>query len=145
LSTIAADVVQELRATDGSRSVEIVIEPALEVSGDPGLLRVVLANLIGNAWKFTSKRAAARIEVRKHLDAEGREVFLVRDNGAGFDPSHAQRLFAPFTRCHTQQEFPGTGIGLATVQRVIHRHGGQIWAESWVDRGATFFFTLPRA
>jgi signal transduction histidine kinase len=144
LSAMAAAVVQELRAGGGERTAEIVIAPSLAASGDPALLRVVLANLLGNAWKFTSKRAAARIELGKHVDAVGREVFFVRDNGAGFDPGYAERLFAPFTRCHSQQEFPGTGIGLASAQRVIHRHGGQIWAESRVDQGASFFFTLPR-
>jgi signal transduction histidine kinase len=145
LSSLAAEIAQELRATGGARIVEIIIPPHLVVSGDPGLLRVVLANLLGNAWKFTSKRPAARIEMGRHVEVTGREVFSVRDNGAGFDPSFTERLFAPFTRCHTQQDFPGTGIGLATVQRVIHRHGGEIWAESKPDQGASFFFTLPRA
>jgi signal transduction histidine kinase/CheY-like chemotaxis protein len=145
LSAIAVEVIQELRATADSRTVEVIIAPRLFVSGDPGLLRVVLANLLGNAWKFTSKRPAARIELGMQSGAGGNEVYYVRDNGAGFDPNHASRLFAPFSRCHTQQEFPGTGIGLATVQRVIHRHGGQIWAESRLGKGASFLFTLPRA
>jgi light-regulated signal transduction histidine kinase (bacteriophytochrome) len=143
LTMIATEVIDELRATGAPRSADIVIAPRLLANGDPGLLRVVLANLLGNAWKFTSKKAMARIELGMKHDAE-KEVYFVRDNGAGFDPGFADRMFSPFSRCHSQQEFPGTGIGLATVQRVIHRHGGQIWAESQVDRGATFYFTLPR-
>jgi signal transduction histidine kinase len=143
LTMIATEVMDELRASGSPRSAHIIIAPRLLVSGDPGLLRVVLWNLLGNAWKFTSKKATARIELGMKLDA-GKEICFVRDNGAGFDPGFADRMFSPFSRCHSQQEFPGTGIGLATVRRVIHRHGGQIWAESQVNRGATFYFTLPR-
>jgi len=102
----------------------------------------VLENLLGNAWKFTGKRSGAKIEVGCHgTDAE--PVFYVRDNGAGFDADYASRLFAPFQRLHKQSEFKGTGIGLATVRRIITRHGGKVWAEGSVDKGATFRFTLP--
>jgi light-regulated signal transduction histidine kinase (bacteriophytochrome) len=143
LTMIATEVIDELRATGAPRSADIIIAPRLLANGDPGLLRVVLSNLLGNAWKFTSKKPTARIELAMKHDAEKKEIYFVRDNGAGFDPGFAERMFSPFSRCHSQQEFPGTGIGLATVQRVIHRHGGQIWADSQVDRGATFYFTLP--
>jgi light-regulated signal transduction histidine kinase (bacteriophytochrome)/CheY-like chemotaxis protein len=145
LTMIATEITDELRASGAPRSADIIIAPRLLTEGDQALLRVVLANLLGNAWKFTSRKAHARIELGVRLDAERNEVYFVRDNGAGFDPGFADRLFSPFSRCHSQQEFPGTGIGLAAVQRVIHRHGGAVWAESQPDRGATFYFTLPRA
>jgi signal transduction histidine kinase len=103
----------------------------------------VLENLLSNAWKFTSKREHAHIELDTVHGAEGDAVFRVKDNGAGFDPRYATKLFGPFQRCHTQSDFPGTGIGLATVQRIVHRHGGKIWVEAQLDRGASFFFTLP--
>jgi signal transduction histidine kinase len=108
---------------------------------DPGLLRIVLENLIGNAWKFTSKRARGRIEVGV-VPRDGVQAMFVRDNGAGFDGANATNLFAPFRRLHAQSEFEGSGIGLATVQRIIRRHGGRVWGESTVDSGATFYFTL---
>ncbi len=145
LTMIATEIMDELRTSGAPRSADIVIGARLLAHGDPGLLRIALSHLLGNAWKFTSKKATARIELGMKLDAEKKEVYFVRDNGAGFDPGFAERMFSPFSRCHSQQEFPGTGIGLATVQRVIHRHGGRIWAESQVDRGASFCFTLPRA
>ena len=105
------------------------------------LLRAALENLIGNAWKFTSKHPTARIEVGTTVQ-DGRRVFFIRDDGAGFDPAYADKLFKPFSRLHTEGEFPGTGIGLATVQRIVHRHGGRIWAEGAVERGATVYFTV---
>jgi signal transduction histidine kinase len=125
-----------------SKKIETVIADRLIVDGDPGLLRVVLQNLLSNAWKFTSKRELARIEVGSRLDDSGERTYFVRDNGAGFDSANAPNLFGPFQRLHTQAQFPGTGIGLATVQRIVHRHGGRIWAESAVDRGTSFYFTL---
>ena len=141
LSQLARSAIAELQAGQPDRQVEIVIAEAIVADGDEGLLRVVLENLLGNAWKFTSKRADARIEFSM-VKRNGAPVFFVRDNGAGFDMASAGKLFGAFERLHSTDEFEGTGIGLATVQRVIARHGGRIWAESEVDRGASFFFTL---
>jgi signal transduction histidine kinase len=137
LAQVARDVVDELRHADPTRQVDVAIPDHLPANGDPRLVRVVLENLLRNAWKFTSKRAAARIEVGAHDGA-----FFVRDNGAGFDSARARKLFVPFQRMHSDAEFEGTGIGLATAQRVIVRHGGRIWADSTPDHGATFSFTL---
>jgi PAS domain S-box-containing protein len=141
LSALAHAVVDELRRTSPAREVEVVIAPGLEAVGDARLLRVLLENLLGNAWKFTRHHTHARIEfgVTEH---EGRRVFFVRDNGAGFDMAYADRLFTAFQRLHGAHEFEGTGIGLATVQRIVRRHGGELWAEGAVDQGATFYFTL---
>jgi signal transduction histidine kinase len=142
LSGAACAVVAELRRRDPERAAAIEIEPHLEAQADQRLARVVLDNLLGNAWKFTAKTQAPRIEVGAET-REGERVFFVRDNGAGFDMRYVESLFAPFRRLHRQSEFPGTGIGLATVQRVVQRHGGRIWAESREGHGASFFFTLP--
>ncbi|HVZ86300.1 MAG TPA: ATP-binding protein [Polyangia bacterium] len=141
LSTLAAEVAADLRAAQPDRAVAIDIEPGLTAPGDRRLLNVVLVNLLGNAWKFTARTPGARIMVARHPDEP--HAFVVRDNGAGFNMAHASRLFAPFQRFHASDEFAGTGIGLATVQRVVTRHGGRIWAEAAPDRGAAFFFTLP--
>lgn len=141
ISAIAAEVAEDLRRSSPDRKVEVVIHPSMVADGDPRLLRIALENLIGNAWKFSSVRGDARIEVG-HGNADAGEFYFVRDNGAGFDMKHAEKLFAPFQRLHSETEFPGTGIGLATVQRVIRRHGGRIWATGKVDCGATFFFSL---
>jgi light-regulated signal transduction histidine kinase (bacteriophytochrome) len=119
------------------------VADGLRAEGDAHLLAAVLENLLGNAWKFTSQRADARIEVGLSSKNE-QPTYFVRDNGAGFDMAHAGKLFGAFQRMHTTAEFPGSGIGLAIVQRIVRRHGGEIWAESEVNRGATFFFTLAQ-
>ncbi len=141
LSALAHAVAEELQQRDPQRRVEWRIAEGVIVQGDPPLLRVVLENLLGNAWKFTSKREEARIEFGV-LRQDDQPVYYVRDNGAGFDMARVDKLFRPFQRLHTEEEFPGTGIGLATVQRIILRHGGRIWAEGAVGQGATFYFTL---
>jgi DNA-binding response OmpR family regulator len=141
LSALAQVVVAELQHRDPHRTVEIAIAPGLELQGDPGLVRTMLENLIGNAWKFTAKSPAGRIEVGT-VENDGQQAFFVRDNGAGFDPVHASRLFRPFTRLHAVKEFEGTGIGLATVARIVTRHGGRVWAEGSVGKGATIYFAL---
>ena len=142
LSKVAGSVIDNLRATQPERSVEVVIHEGLVVVGDPQLLRSALENLLGNAWKFTGKREGARVELGL-TEKDGERAYFVSDNGAGFEMAYASKLFAPFQRLHSPSAFPGTGIGLATVQRIIHRHGGRIWAESETGKGATFFFTLP--
>ncbi len=141
LSALAEEIVDELRRGQPERSVTVTIEPALKVRGDPRLLRVLLTNLLGNAWKFTGKAADARIEFRQER-TDGQIVYCIRDNGAGFDQQYAGKLFGAFQRLHATTEFEGTGIGLATSQRIVHRHGGRIWAEGEVGRGATFRFRL---
>ena len=142
LSALAQTTFAELEQTQPGRQIECVVEPGLTANADRGLLRIVLANLFGNAWKFTSKRDGAKIEFGRHAAEDG-PAFFVRDNGAGFDAAYADRLFAPFQRLHTESEFAGTGIGLATVRRIITRHGGRVWAEGVVDQGVTIRFTLP--
>jgi PAS domain S-box-containing protein len=141
LSALADEVIEELRKQEPERIVQCAIEPGVIVWGDARLLRVVLDNLIGNAWKFTSKRPEARIEFGRQMQ-DDEPVYFVRDNGAGFDMAYAEKLFGAFQRLHDTSEFPGTGIGLATVQRIIHKHGGRIWAEGAVEQGAIFYFTL---
>jgi signal transduction histidine kinase len=143
LSAIGREVAQRLRDGAPHRAGEIVVAPDLTAQADPGLIRIVLENLLSNAWKFTSKREHAQIELDTVRGAEGGTVFRLKDNGAGFDPRYASKLFGAFQRCHSQSDFPGTGIGLATVQRIVHRHGGKIWVEAQLDRGASFYFTLP--
>jgi PAS domain S-box-containing protein len=142
LTGIVKGIATELKQKDPDRLVDWVIAEGLNVEGDARLLRVVLENLIGNAWKFTAKRPRARIEFGALPQSNGARTYFVRDDGAGFDMSRAEHLFSPFKRLHDQAQFRGTGIGLATVQRVIQRHRGRIWAEGAVDRGATFCFTL---
>jgi len=142
LSVMAAAVIADLRNAAPARRVETVIQPGLVVDADATLLEVILVNLLGNAWKFTSRHGAARIAVGV-TDADGERAFFVRDDGAGFDPGHAEHLFGPFQRLHSTEEFEGDGIGLATVQRLVARHGGRVWAEAEVEKGATFYFTLP--
>ncbi|HZC19561.1 MAG TPA: CHASE domain-containing protein, partial [Rubrobacteraceae bacterium] len=145
LSALAEEVAEGLREARPERAVMFSAQKGLEVWGDPRLLRVALENLIGNAWKFTEKEPEAQIEfgVDEELSRRGRiPVYYVRDNGAGFEMAYADKLFGAFQRLHGPEEFEGTGIGLATVQRVVRRHGGRIWAEGEVGRGATFYFTL---
>jgi signal transduction histidine kinase len=143
LSALAHAIVGRLRETD-DRSVDVRVRPALVAEGDGQLLRIALENLLDNAWKFTRQQPEPRIELGvTHLSGE--PAYFVRDNGAGFDMSYAERLFTPFQRLHLSSEFPGTGIGLATVQRIVNRHGGRIWAEGSVGQGATFLFTLGRS
>jgi signal transduction histidine kinase len=167
LSGLAQAILADLRREQPERRVEIVIAQELDAQGDPRLLRVALENLLSNAWKFTGQQPQARIEFGAlphpsppapppspdaasgegggvaHSAGAGGEVFFVRDNGAGFDMAYADKLFGVFQRLHRAAEFPGTGVGLATVQRIIHRHGGRVWAEGAPGGGATFYFTLP--
>jgi PAS domain S-box-containing protein len=140
LTALAHDVIAELRDIDPLRLVETAVADGLTARGDPHLIRLVLRNLLGNAWKFTGRRDPAVIQVAA-AGADGR-VFVVRDNGAGFDMRYAAKLFDPFQRLHASSDFEGTGIGLAIVHRIVQRHGGRIWAEGEVDAGASFFFTL---
>src|SRR5450830_97287 len=143
MSALATDVAEELARDDPQRDVQLSIEPGMTATGDPQLLRIVLVNLLGNAWKFTSKHEQAHVSVGAVRDPEHGPAFFVRDDGAGFDAKYKEKLFVPFQRLHAQEEFPGTGIGLATIQRAVRRHGGDVWAEGEVDRGATFYFTIP--
>jgi light-regulated signal transduction histidine kinase (bacteriophytochrome) len=141
LSALAQTIIDGLRVAEPSREVEVSISPGLIAEADSRLLQVALENLLGNAWKFTEKEARARIEFAAERGEDG-TVFFVRDNGAGFDMKYADKLFGAFQRLHSTSEFKGTGIGLATVQRIIRRHGGRVWAEGAVEGGATFYFTL---
>jgi light-regulated signal transduction histidine kinase (bacteriophytochrome) len=142
LAAMAEAVVGDLRRTEPARAVDVTIAPDLHAVGDRRLVRIALVNLIGNAWKYTGKTAAPRIEIGR-LAGIAPPTFFVRDNGAGFAMKYAQRLFEPFQRLHGADEFEGTGVGLATVERIVLRHGGRVWAEAAVGEGATFFFTLP--
>lgn len=141
LSGMARTVASELVKGDGERQVEWVIQEGVEGFGDARLLRIVMDNLLGNAWKYTSKHPAARIEFG-YERSNGNSFYFVRDDGAGFDQAYSERLFGAFQRLHGMTDFPGTGVGLATVHRIIHRHGGRVWAKAAVEQGATFFFTL---
>jgi light-regulated signal transduction histidine kinase (bacteriophytochrome) len=142
LSLLAQQIINDLRKADGTRTVSFTAAENLKAMGDSHLLRVALENLLGNAWKFTQKQANAEIEFGATVREDGQTAYYIRDNGAGFDMHYASKLFGAFQRLHAANDFPGTGIGLATVQRIIHRHGGTIWAEGAVDQGATFYFTL---
>jgi light-regulated signal transduction histidine kinase (bacteriophytochrome) len=141
LSSVCSSIAAELRQTEPKRSVDFVITPGLKAQADEHLLRIVLDNLLRNAWKFTEKKSRARIEFGATDETTG--AFFVRDDGAGFDMAYANKLFGVFQRLHSSSEFPGTGVGLATVQRIINRHGGRAWAEGALNQGATFYFTLP--
>jgi signal transduction histidine kinase len=142
LTSMAREILESMHTAEPDRNVEIKVTSGLRVNADERLLRVALENLIGNAWKFTSKTDKACIEIG--VDVVGNEpIFFVKDNGVGFSMEYANKLFGPFQRLHTVEEFPGTGIGLAIVQRIFNRHGGRIWAESKPGEGASFYFTLP--
>jgi signal transduction histidine kinase len=141
ISGMAADIVEEMRTADPGRKVDVSVGESLTVFGDPRLLRILMTNLISNAWKFTSKEAAARVEIGAEI-VDGDTRLFVRDNGVGFDMIYAHKLFGAFQRLHSQSDFPGVGIGLATVRRIVNRHGGRAWAEGAVGEGATFYFVL---
>jgi signal transduction histidine kinase len=142
LSAMAEDIAEKLRGLEPDRQVEFGIQPGMTVRGDEHLLRIALDNLFGNAWKYTSKHPAARIGFGMRGSGKDR-LFFIEDDGAGFDMQYADKLFGAFQRMHTNEEFPGTGVGLATVQRIIRRHGGEIRAESRVEKGSTFYFSIP--
>jgi light-regulated signal transduction histidine kinase (bacteriophytochrome) len=142
LSQLARRIASDLQHGCQERRVEFEIAPDLRVYGDTHLLQVVLENLMNNAWKFTAKQLQSIVTVGQIPSDNGSPIYFVRDNGAGFDMAYVDKLFSPFQRLHGMQDFPGNGIGLATVQRIVHRHGGRVWAEGVIDRGATFYFTL---
>src|SRR5205085_2873710 len=139
LSRLAQEVASQLQAAEPARHVTFSIAPGLSAVGDRSLLRIVLENLLGNAWKFTSKQERSCIEMGANED-RGEQIFFVRDNGPGFDMQYADKLFGVFQRLHRESEFPGTGVGLATVQRIVQRHGGRAWADAQPGKGATFYF-----
>ncbi|MBN2462030.1 MAG: hypothetical protein JXB43_00340 [Dehalococcoidia bacterium] len=141
LSSIADSIAMGLQKAHPERKVKFSIMPGLNANGDPHLLWLVLENLLGNAWKFTEKHQQASIEFGS-TRVDGKQAFFICDDGAGFDMSYVDKMFAPFQRLHSVSEFPGTGIGLATVQRIVHRHGGRVWAKGEIEKGATFYFTL---
>jgi light-regulated signal transduction histidine kinase (bacteriophytochrome) len=141
LSALARDVAEDLRRNEPERRARFVIAEGLSAEGDTGLLRVVMENLLGNAWKFTAREPEALIEFGV-LEQDGEPVYYVRDNGVGFDEGYVEKIFGPFQRLHGEDQFEGTGVGLATVDRIVRRHGGNLWAEGEVGRGATFYFTL---
>jgi signal transduction histidine kinase len=142
LSQLAGYVAEDLRRQSPEREVVLHVQPGLQVLGDPTLLRLVVENLLGNAWKYTGKCRAPEVWFERRPDEP--DTFTVRDNGAGFDMRFADRLFGPFQRLHSASDFQGTGVGLASVRRIVRRHGGEIWAEAEVDRGASFHFSLPQ-
>jgi signal transduction histidine kinase len=142
ISDLARKITGELADVSPTRVVAVTVAPGMVAQGDPPLVRVALENLITNAWKFTSRRELASIEVGQTTGEGMAPVFYVRDNGVGFDPTYADKLFGPFQRLHDATQFPGTGIGLATVRRIVLRHGGRVWAESQPGQGACFYFTL---
>jgi signal transduction histidine kinase len=143
LTAIGSAVAQALREREPQREVTLNIERGMHALGDPVLLRQTLENLLGNAWKFTSRRAGARIAFGQLPPERGMRTYFVRDNGAGFDMSYAGELFKPFHRLHAQRDFAGNGVGLAMVQRIVALHGGKVRAEGEPGKGATFYFTLP--
>jgi len=141
LSDMAQKIVNGLTEDEPKRKMKVMIAPNMTANGDKNLIGLVLQNLLGNAWKYSSKTSEPRIEMGT-LEHNGKQAYFVRDNGVGFDMTYADKLFKPFQRLHKATEFSGTGIGLATVQRIIRRHGGEVWAEAKLGEGATFYFTL---
>jgi signal transduction histidine kinase len=141
VSALATEIVDSLRSQEPDRHVTVSIQPGMRAKADTDLVKILLGNLIGNAWKFTARCEDATIHIDAALDRE-QMVFRVKDNGAGFDMQYASRLFNPFQRLHREKDFPGTGIGLSIASRIVARHGGRIWPESEPDHGATFHFTL---
>jgi light-regulated signal transduction histidine kinase (bacteriophytochrome) len=144
LDELVRETLGDFQAETKERKIACKLNPLPNVQADRALLRLVLVNLISNAVKFTGQRAEAKIEIGCAPDKNGENVIFVRDNGAGFDPVYVHKLFGVFQRLHSQEQFEGTGIGLANVQRIIHRHGGRVWAEGVVDGGATFYFSIPK-
>ena len=141
VTSLAREILAQLGRAHPERSVELSVQQGMQADADRRLLTIVFENLLANAWKFTSKRPDAKLECGMSTTAEG-YAFYVRDNGAGFDPAYASKLFVPFQRLHREADFEGTGIGLAIVERVVRRHGGRIWFDAKPDQGATFWFTL---
>ena len=143
LSDVVQQIATELKQSEPARQVEFIIPEGIMVNGDDSLLHIVLENLLSNAWKFTARRTTtAHIEFGVTPQTDGSITYFVRDDGAGFDMDYANKLFGAFQRLHSEKEFPGIGIGLATVQRIIHRHNGCVWADGVVGKGASFYFTL---
>jgi len=143
LGALAKDAFSALQAAEPARSVHIEVQPGLSAQADPALLKQMVNHLAGNAWKFSAKKEGAVITVGSQAGAGGETVYFFRDNGAGFDMAHADKLFGVFQRMHVSSDFPGVGAGLATVQRIVARHGGRVWAEAAPEQGATMYFTLP--
>jgi light-regulated signal transduction histidine kinase (bacteriophytochrome) len=143
LSALAQAALTDLQAAEPARMAQVDVQAGLVASGDPALLKQLMEHLAGNAWKFSAKKDRALITVGSEAGADGETVYFVRDNGAGFDMAHADKLFGIFQRMHVTSDFPGLGAGLAMAQRIVARHGGRIWAEAAVDQGATIYFTLP--
>jgi len=144
LSRVSREVIADLQSLHPTRNVDVTVHEGMTCFGDFRLMRSVMENLLGNAWKFTGNNPQASIDVGQVCGEAGR-TFVVRDNGVGFDMAYADKLFAPFQRLHTDDEFPGTGVGLAIVRRIVRRHGGDVWAESGTGQGATFYFTIDTA
>jgi light-regulated signal transduction histidine kinase (bacteriophytochrome) len=142
LSKMVSDIIDDFRKVDSDRKVNVKISEDVRIRCDPRLIKLVLQNLLDNAWKFTSKLPEADIEFGSQ-EQDGETIIFVKDNGAGFNMEYSDKLFVPFQRLHETEEFEGSGIGLATVQRIINRHGGKVWAESTSNEGSTFYFTIP--
>ncbi len=142
VSTIIRNITEKMQQNSPESTVDVIIREGVFVNGDPSLLHAALENLLDNAWKFTSRAAQPQVEFGTTV-IEGGTACFIRDNGVGFDMAYIDKLFGAFQRLHTSSEFPGTGIGLATVQRIMNRHGGRVWAEAEVGKGATFYFTIP--